>query len=916
VVGLLLTQLNLNKLSMEILSVSLKNFKSHADLYLEFEVGSNAICGENGAGKTSILEAIAWVLFNSCQYQREELIRKGAKSAQATVHFISNRDGRTYQVKRCTRRGYELYDPQINCKLDPTKVNDVLLWLQEHLGVPKDTDLAKLFSEAIGIPQGMFTSDFLKNPGERKTVFDPILRVEEYKKAYQASRDLEQFAQDEVTTCEQHLERFDLQLEDWQTLQDRHQEINELLEQGDSEKQTVIERLKTLEQQEREFKQHQQQVEHCTRNLQQLEAEFQGIGQDCYHREKAYQQAQESAQKCEENQASYHAYEQAEAQLKERVKMQKMQQKLLREKEKQGQDLYKVQHQLTKVEMQRESCQVAERKIEELVAAVEEQSRLEEKRENLKTQLQAIRDWRREQEGTEQQLYKCLERLNEVKQEGDRLEALEPSVAQIPQLEGQLQKYQAQLSRVAAAEQFAQEIETLIDLGEQQQSYYQQLQPILPSLDPDVQTVIDAGKHCQDQSLERLHQMSADLQQQVNEQELTATCEQLRSQLELAYQCRAEVKNLSDKRKQEEELKQEGQELRSRLIALEGKIDGEEALNLESHEIGDRLQELANPRAQRHILEQQLARSPNFEQQWQKLTEEKREIQHAIDGLNEKLANFETLEAEIAQVEQLKQEHSAGYLLYLQSHKEAQTLEERQQKLAETRAKLEELEIAKQKQQTELDRLNSTYSLAEIQPVEQELKNMNNRLAQLETTLSFQRKELTEICQSLVKKGEIAKKREQTVVELQRAKRNGQFIKDARFFFNQASPRITKFYLAEISQEADSIFRELMNRQNVALEWTEDYDIVVQEDGYKRNFKSLSGGEQMCAALAVRLAILRTLSDLDIAFFDEPTTNMDRLRRQQLAEAIGNLKSFRQLFVISHDDTFENMSNLIHIQRP
>jgi exonuclease SbcC len=54
---------------------------------------------------------------------------------------------------------------------------------------------------------------------------------------------------------------------------------------------------------------------------------------------------------------------------------------------------------------------------------------------------------------------------------------------------------------------------------------------------------------------------------------------------------------------------------------------------------------------------------------------------------------------------------------------------------------------------------------------------------------------------------------------------------------------------------------------------------------------------------------------LDIAFFDEPTTNMDRPRRQQLAEAIGNLKSFRQLFVISHDDTFENMSNLIHIQR-
>jgi DNA repair protein SbcC/Rad50 len=78
----------------------------------------------------------------------------------------------------------------------------------------------------------------------------------------------------------------------------------------------------------------------------------------------------------------------------------------------------------------------------------------------------------------------------------------------------------------------------------------------------------------------------------------------------------------------------------------------------------------------------------------------------------------------------------------------------------------------------------------------------------------------------------------------------------------------------------------------------------------------LSGGEQMCAALAVRLALLRVLADVDIAFFDEPTTNMDQVRRQQLAEAISNLKAFRQLIVISHDDTFENVTeHIIRIER-
>ena len=72
----------------------------------------------------------------------------------------------------------------------------------------------------------------------------------------------------------------------------------------------------------------------------------------------------------------------------------------------------------------------------------------------------------------------------------------------------------------------------------------------------------------------------------------------------------------------------------------------------------------------------------------------------------------------------------------------------------------------------------------------------------------------------------------------------------------------------------------------------------------------------MCAALAVRLALLKVLADIDIAFFDEPTTNMDRARRESLAEAIAQIRSFSQIFVISHDDTFEKATeNLVVVTR-
>ena len=40
------------------------------------------------------------------------------------------------------------------------------------------------------------------------------------------------------------------------------------------------------------------------------------------------------------------------------------------------------------------------------------------------------------------------------------------------------------------------------------------------------------------------------------------------------------------------------------------------------------------------------------------------------------------------------------------------------------------------------------------------------------------------------------------------------------------------------------------------------------------------------------------------------------MRRDQLAEAIANIKTFRQLFVISHDDTFEKVTeNIILVER-
>jgi exonuclease SbcC len=139
------------------------------------------------------------------------------------------------------------------------------------------------------------------------------------------------------------------------------------------------------------------------------------------------------------------------------------------------------------------------------------------------------------------------------------------------------------------------------------------------------------------------------------------------------------------------------------------------------------------------------------------------------------------------------------------------------------------------------------------------------------------------------------------------------FIRDT---LKEAAPRVARNYVHHVSLEANQMFREISGNAEHTLKWAEDYGIMLEEGGYDRPFISLSGGEQMAAALSVRLALLKQLSDIRIAFFDEPTTNMDAERRENLAMQISQITHFDQLFVISHDDTFENyVDNVVAIER-
>src|SRR5437868_15393192 len=102
---------------MHITKIELENIKSHVNSTFEFTRGTTAITGENGAGKTTIIEAIAWVLFDLLDYKKDVFLRQGTSKGVVRVTFESGLDQREYIVYRDTGTGYHVTDPRLRTRI-------------------------------------------------------------------------------------------------------------------------------------------------------------------------------------------------------------------------------------------------------------------------------------------------------------------------------------------------------------------------------------------------------------------------------------------------------------------------------------------------------------------------------------------------------------------------------------------------------------------------------------------------------------------------------------------------------------------------------------------------------------------------------------------------------------------------------
>lgn len=160
---------------MKIRKIRLQNIKSYVDQEITFNEGVNFISGINGAGKSTIIEAIGFALFDHHPGTIGEFLRYGTKTGTITVEFCGI-DEREYRVVRKlgTSSLWTVFDLESGGELDLHGTRDVKNWLKEAMGIDQDMELEHLFQDIVGVPQGTFVAPFLETPSLRKRSLMPF----------------------------------------------------------------------------------------------------------------------------------------------------------------------------------------------------------------------------------------------------------------------------------------------------------------------------------------------------------------------------------------------------------------------------------------------------------------------------------------------------------------------------------------------------------------------------------------------------------------------------------------------------------------------------------------------------------------------------------------------------------------------
>jgi exonuclease SbcC len=808
---------------MQILSIHLKNIKSHRDTDLTFSSGINVLSGPNGIGKSTIFEAIGYALFgvdaHSFVGNVERFISIGAKRGEIAVLFQAADDERYRASRTVGTPSKWLLAKEIGNDFEVEEHKDskeTEARLKELLGLNSGRSLAEQFELVIGPFQHEFLGPFvIKQPSKRRDKFDEILGIDTWRKTFNETKVLTSTIKAKVEVLEGTIG----------PLKDQVAELPVKKADHRAAKQTHEETVRELAAQQRKLKELEILLVDSDKRekaLKELEAEIGKLkerienGKEKISKQKLLiSEAEKASKVVEETASGRKAFEQAEIHLTR-----------LREQ-------LKLQRQL-------------EQGVADLTTQVGKLS------ERFRLESKAVEKANEEIATDEQVLTASREALvidESHQQLAGRLPAIRSAIDQLRKRAGQLE------GRRAGLEEGSEK------LSEGICPFFQE--PCLNIAAKPPGDVFSDKFNDLDKERQRLNVEIEKLEQE--ERAASKANDQLK---EVAIK----IKGLDDQsgklaiRRKNNEIKAEG------LIAL---------------------------KKEQATRQQQLA-----------------ERQKALGA-------YESLQTDIETAEKEKTKHQEARDLYVANQQQAAELEQRRNDLG----KYEQLFNQLQGERTDKD---AAFSLAgreydatvhdafrkQKDELGREVGALGQKVKGLAADLSRLFAEIDKL--KLIEKDIVAKQ-----AEIKTFKEKDELVKFLRNrVFRNVSTFLSERFREEISQRANRIYR-IIAEVDEELAWGDNYQIVLRDmvDGAlrERADDQLSGGQTMSAVVALRLAMLQTIG-ARIAFFDEPTSNLDAARRENLAHAFRAIDVgkeevtehwYDQLFLISHDVAFTEVTDQI-----
>ncbi len=285
------------------------------------------------------------------------------------------------------------------------------------------------------------------------------------------------------------------------------------------------------------------------------------------------------------------------------------------------------------------------------------------------------------------------------------------------------------------------------------------------------------------------------------------------------------------------------------------------------------------------------------------------------------LREFDGLEQDIALAEQQRRQHASDRDQVQAFEKVALELEEHQKALQRYQQKLTELEQDHKSAGETLAQLRTSYSLEIHDQLRLQQRELDKARATLEQRQQGQQQLLIDTESQIDRLRALLLELAQQRREHRKLRRSSSLLDYLRNqVFKNVSTKLSERFRGEVSQRADRIYRTISGAEE-ELCWAEGYQVSLTDfaDGQRRERSDdqLSGGQMMSAVVSLRLALLQTLG-ARIAFFDEPTSNLDASRRENLAQAFRAIDQgqdelsqhwYDQLFLISHDVAFSEITN-------